>query len=102
MVRIQLDLPDERVKELDSLMDEVGVSTRKDLFNNALTLFEWAVDEKRAGRTIASIDDVEKRYKELVMPALETVTASASQEKARARVAPQSRKLVMTTPERGQ
>lgn len=71
MVRIQLDLPDDRVKELDTLMENTGLSTRKELFNNALTLFEWAVREKRLGHMIASVDDDAKKMKELVMPSLE-------------------------------
>ncbi|MGA2599464.1 MAG: hypothetical protein ABSH09_21020 [Bryobacteraceae bacterium] len=76
MVRIQLDMPDERVKELDALMEITGSATRKELFNNALTLLEWAVKEKKQGRGIASIDDQEKKLKELVMPALENVSAA--------------------------
>jgi metal-responsive CopG/Arc/MetJ family transcriptional regulator len=75
VVRIQFELPAARVKELEALMKEIGVSTRKDLFNNALTLLEWAVKEKRVGNSIASVDEKNKRYKELVMPVLSTVTA---------------------------
>jgi metal-responsive CopG/Arc/MetJ family transcriptional regulator len=75
MVRIQLDLPEEQVKELDELMRETKVSTRKDLFNNALTLFQWAVRAKRSGRIIASLDEEHGTAKELVMPALENVSA---------------------------
>ncbi len=75
MVRIQLDLPEEQVKELDELMRETKLGTRKELFNNALTLFQWAVKSKRAGRAIASLDEENKIAKELVMPALENVSA---------------------------
>jgi metal-responsive CopG/Arc/MetJ family transcriptional regulator len=73
MVRIQLDLPEDQVKELDELMKETGIVTRKDLFNNALTLFQWAVKAKRAGRIVASLDEATGNAKELVMPALENV-----------------------------
>jgi metal-responsive CopG/Arc/MetJ family transcriptional regulator len=66
-------LPEDQVKELDRLMEETKLSTRKDLFNNALTLFQWAVKAKRAGRIIASIDEESGTSKELVMPALENV-----------------------------
>ena len=76
MVRIQLDMPDDRVKELDALMTETGVATRKELFNNALTLFEWAVREKKLGNVIASVDEGAKKMKELVMPSLEVKPAS--------------------------
>lgn len=77
MVRIQFDLPEEQVKELDELMRETKLSTRKELFNNALTLFQWAVKAKRAGRAIASLDEENKIAKELVMPALENVSTEA-------------------------
>jgi len=77
MIRIQLDLPEEQVKELDELMKETKIATRKDLFNNALTLFQWAVKAKRSGRIIASIDEEKSTSKELVMPALENVSRSA-------------------------
>jgi hypothetical protein len=43
--------------ELDRLTEETRLSTRKDLFDNALTLFMWAVKAKRAGRIIASVDE---------------------------------------------
>ena len=72
MIRIQLDLPEEQVKELDELMRETKVATRKDLFNNALTLFQWAVKAKRSGRIIASVDEENRTSKELVMPILRT------------------------------
>ena len=75
MVRIQLDLPEEQVKELDALMKETKITTRKDLFNNALTLFQWAVKAKRSGLIIASVDESSKTSKELLMPALEHVQA---------------------------
>ena len=75
MVRIQLDLPEEQVKELDALMEKTKLSTRKELFNNALTLLQWAVKAKQAGRVIASLDEESGKAKELVMPALENVSA---------------------------
>jgi metal-responsive CopG/Arc/MetJ family transcriptional regulator len=78
MIRIQLDLPEEQVKELDELMKETKVATRKDLFNNALTLFQWAVKAKRAGRIVASVDEGTGTAKELVMPALENVPPSVA------------------------
>jgi hypothetical protein len=78
MVRIQFELPEEKVKELEAIMKEAQITTRKDLFNNALTLFEWAVQERRSGRTIASVDEHNKKYKELVMPALAAVSSKTS------------------------
>jgi hypothetical protein len=74
MVRIQLDLPEDQVAELDKLMEETRLTTRKDLFNNALTLFSWAVKAKKAGRIIASVDE-SQRVRELVMPSIENVAS---------------------------
>ena len=71
MVRIQLDLPEEQVAALDQLMVDTRLRTRKELFNNALTLFDWAVKQKKAGRVIAAIDQSQDVVKELVMPSLE-------------------------------
>ena len=82
MVRIQLDLPEEQVKELDELMKETNIVTRKDLFNNALTLFQWAAKAKRAGRIVASLDEETGTAKEILMPALENVRATRLSAKA--------------------
>jgi len=79
MVRIQLDLPDEQVAELDERMAETKLRTRKDFFNNALTLFDWAIKQKKAGRVIAAIDESQDIVKELLMPALENVSVSPVQ-----------------------
>ena len=77
-MRIQLELPETRVTELKALMDEMGIDTYKELFNNALTLLEWAVQENKAGRPIASVDEDRNRYKVLVMPALERAARSGA------------------------
>ena len=69
--RVQLDVLKSRLEELDDLMSVTGIETRKDLINNALVFFEWAVSEKKTGRIVASIDEATQKYKEIVMPALE-------------------------------
>jgi metal-responsive CopG/Arc/MetJ family transcriptional regulator len=75
--RIQLELPNDMVKHIEELMKEANVRTKKDLFNNALSLLEWAIKEKRDGREIASIDEKEKAYKEIVMPILSNVAKNS-------------------------
>jgi hypothetical protein len=77
MVRVQLDLPVQRIEELEKLIAKTGVTTRKDLFENALTLLEWAVEQREQGRIIASVDEEEDFYRELVMPALASVKHEA-------------------------
>ena len=73
MSRIQFEIPEDKVAELEKLMAESGIKTKKELFNNALTLLEWAIKETKAGRMIASVDQKEQRYKELLMPVLSAV-----------------------------
>lgn len=70
IIRIQFELTGQSVCELGRLMDITGVATRKELFNNALTLLEWAIKEKQEGRIIASVDEEKQEYKEIVMPIL--------------------------------
>lgn len=72
-VRIQFELPENKVRELEQLMEESGTATRKDLFNNALTLLEWALNESKRGNVIASINEQEHKYEELHMPILSAV-----------------------------
>jgi hypothetical protein len=80
MVRIQLDLPADKVQELEELMEQAKISTKKDLINNALTLLEWAINEKKEGRAIASINEKTMSYKELVMPVLSAVAPKSQTE----------------------
>ena len=68
LARIQLELPQDKVDRLEKLMRESGIKTKKELLNNALTFLEWAVNERKEGRIIASVDEREKKLKELIMP----------------------------------
>ena len=77
LIRVQLDMPEERIKDMQQIMAKTGVSTRKDVFENALALFEWAVNERMNGRKIASFDEKEDGFRELLMPALASVKNEA-------------------------
>ena len=68
MKRLQFELSEKRVEELDTLVEQTGSKTRVQLINAAITLFEWAVREREAGRIIASIDEEQGHYKEIEMP----------------------------------
>lgn len=69
--RVQLDLPEQKVIELDGLMKETGVATRKDFFNQAISLLVWAIKERKKGRIIASVDEAKKDFSEVIMPVLD-------------------------------
>jgi len=81
-MRIQFELTDEKAKELDALKSKIGVSTNKDLFENALCLLEWTTNEidNNPNRVIGSIDEEKDTYKELQMPVFSNIR---SQSKAR-------------------
>jgi hypothetical protein len=81
MTRIQIDFSGDRIKQIEALVEESGLPTKKDFFNNAVTLLAWAMREVKAGRTIASVDEERNRYKEILLPALENVAALASHER---------------------
>jgi hypothetical protein len=44
---------------MDKLQSTLGLSTRKQLLNNALAILKWAVDQRQLGRKVASIDEQE-------------------------------------------
>ena len=79
--RIQFELSEDKLKELEALMETSGIRTKKELFNSALTLFGWALYERKAGRVIASMDEEEGKYKELLMPALGSMPLVGSSSK---------------------
>ncbi len=71
--RIQFNVEEYRLKEIDLLVKECGLSTRKDLFNNAIALLKWAVEKKKKNCMIVSIDSAGKQ-RELDMPIFSAVT----------------------------
>jgi len=77
-LRIQIEVDENGSQVLDSIKQATGISTYKDIFNNAITLFEWAIRQRVEGRVIASLDERTKRYKEMTMPALEDAVRRAS------------------------
>lgn len=70
LVRIQLELPEDKAEEIEGLMKETGVQTKKELFNSALTLLKWAVRETKRGNSIASVDEAHGKYREFQMSIL--------------------------------
>ena len=64
------------MRELDRLQDLCDIRTKRDLVNNALTLFQWVVEELQQGRTIASLSEAKgDPMKELLMPFFAEVAA---------------------------
>ena len=70
MTRINFDLSKERVDELTALAEKTGATTRVQLFNQALTLLEWFVQEREAGRAVGSVDKDTERFSEILLPGM--------------------------------
>jgi hypothetical protein len=82
-VRIQFDVTEDQWEEMKSLMEKCGMDTRKELFNNAYALLEWAVRERSRGSVIASVNEETKQFKELEMPIFRRITSAVNLGKSR-------------------
>lgn len=70
-MRIQLELDQAGKEQLETMEQTTGLKTHTDFFNAALTLFDWAIQQRVKGRVVASLDEENMSYKELQMPPLE-------------------------------
>ncbi len=68
MKRLQFEVPDEKVVDIDALVEKTGLKTRAQLFNVAYAFYNWAIRERENGRIIASVDEKQGKYKEVEMP----------------------------------
>jgi hypothetical protein len=72
-IRMQFEVPAEKAKEIEALIRECGFESKKDFFNNAITLLKWVARHTRNGNIIASIDKGSERYTEFSMPFIEHI-----------------------------
>ena len=52
-MRIQIEIDETGSQVLDRIKQSTGVNTYKDIFNNAITLFEWAIRQREEGRVMS-------------------------------------------------
>jgi endonuclease V-like protein UPF0215 family len=71
-VRVQFDVPEKRIEDIEKLQELTCTTTRKDIYENGMTLLEWAVEQVQKGRLIGSRDD-SGGFHEVTMPALNYV-----------------------------
>ena len=76
--RFNLEFPDDYKQIIRDLMTSTGLATQKDVFENSLALFGWAVREVARGRVIASLNQEDKTYNEIHMPSLMKVASSSA------------------------
>jgi hypothetical protein len=70
-MRIQIEIDAVGMGVLEDVKQRTGLTTYKDIFNNGVTLLQWAIKQRVEGRVIASLDENTTNYKELTMPVLE-------------------------------
>lgn len=75
MKRVQFELSEDHLKELDEMMRKTDTRTKKDLINNALTILNWVITEKELGKSIGSIDEKSGKYTEVWMPFFTSLNA---------------------------
>ena len=80
--RLQIDLDDLTRDQIEELMQSMGLTTKKQVFEYALEALQWMIDEAQSGRSIGSIDVENDQYFELVMPRLRSVRKKATEKKA--------------------
>lgn len=79
-MRLQIDVSESHLKELEDLMARADITTKKELFNYAINLLEWAVKESEKGNVIASVDEKDGRYREIQMPVFSAAARNARHE----------------------
>jgi hypothetical protein len=73
-MRVQLVVSEAQQSMIEALRKQMGVATVKEVFNNALTLLNWAVRQRQEGSAICAINESKNVYKELQLPALDFCT----------------------------
>jgi len=79
-MRLNFEFSEEKIKELKDLQRKSGCTSMKDLFNNALSIFEWTVDQAAKGNEVAAINEGEKYYRILSAPVLQRTAKQAKRE----------------------
>jgi hypothetical protein len=75
MAEVRLQIPDEVVKKLQEKLGDVKAT---DIARDAITLYNWAVDERAKGRLVLSSDEEGTKMTRLAMPSLENVKQGSS------------------------
>ena len=71
MPRLQLDISDEGLEEIEFLMRETGTPTKREFVNSALALIEWTIRQRQQGYTLSAVNKADGIYRELEMPILD-------------------------------
>ena len=83
-MRLNFEFSEARIQDLKDLQSETDSDSMKELFNNALTMLEWAVKEVKSGNEIAAVSEDDKVYRVFITPLLERVAKRYRREPATA------------------
>lgn len=67
-IELSFDIDAERLSKALQEAKEIGIEGEKEFFDNAYTLFEWAITEIRNGGIITAIYKDKKKIIEAVLP----------------------------------
>jgi hypothetical protein len=91
-MRIQLEISENKRKQIKAMMEKADFKTYSELFNNAVTLLQWSIRQIEEGRSILSVDQGSGKERELVMPFLQHLEQTAGIELELVRARQSSRK----------
>jgi len=74
------EVPAHSVKIIDNLLSDCRLAERNEVISNALSLFEWAVNQTRDGKTISSLDQSTGIFQEVSLPALDNIRPGSKSE----------------------
>jgi hypothetical protein len=75
--RVQIDLTAHKFEECKKLETDLELRTHAELFENAMSLFKWAVDQVREGREIRLYDPKTGQSGPVHFPVLENAARRA-------------------------
>ncbi len=78
-MQVVIEINDARADVLKRIRESAGLSNYRDILNNSLTLLDWAITQRAAGRIVASVDKANDSYEELAMDALNRVPLAPRQ-----------------------
>lgn len=76
--RINLEFREDKLEEIEKLQAIGGLTTRKEFFENAITLIKWSMRAKQAGKSVGFLGE-NNMFHEIIMPALENAGESNEQ-----------------------
>jgi hypothetical protein len=75
MAEVRIQIPDEVVKQIQDKLGDVKVT---DIAKDAVTMFNWAVDERSKGRVVLSSDEEGEKMTRLAMASLDRAAKTKS------------------------